>query len=281
MRALAISPPASAGRTVIVTGAGDGVARRWGASRHPARRRGRATFRFPAGPLGWRSASWASSPVPREAPPGFAGAGAAPTVRALATDAAGTVAAVTAAGDLWVAADSVAEEASDAAEEASDAAEEASDAFRMENEMSSRSSRSSRVFACVTRGQPSAAHCVAWHPFDARGVFAVAGGGARVCVYAASSQKCVATVWATDPTPARVTSLAFAPDPAPEAFPEAEDTEDRGALMLALGTADGQVRLVRLRLAAEEFSDVCRKNENENVRRARRARRRPAPSASR
>ena len=251
VRALAISPPASAGRTVIVTGAGDGVARRWGVFAPSGEAAGTRDVSLPGGTARLEIRRLGELPVPREAPPGFAGAGAAPTVRALATDAAGTVAAVTAAGDLWIAADSVAEEASDAAEEAS-----ASDAFRMENEMSSRSSRSSRVFACVTRGQPSAAHCVAWHPFDARGVFAVAGGGARVCVYAASSQKCVATVWATDPTPARVTSLAFAPDPAPEAFPEAEDTEDRGALMLALGTADGQVRLVRLRLAAEEFSDV-------------------------
>ena len=247
VRALAISPPASAGRTVIVTGAGDGVARRWGVFAPSGEAAGTRDVSLPGGTARLEIRRLDELPVPREAPPGFAGAGAAPTVRALATDAAGTVAAVTAAGDLWVAADS-------AAEEASDAAEEASDTFRMENlsERSSRSSRSSRVFACVTRGQPSAAHCVAWHPFDARGVFAVAGGGARVCVYAASLKKCIATVWATDPTPARVTSLAFAPDPAPEAFPEEEDTEDRGALMLALGTADGQVRLVRLRLAEKK-----------------------------
>ena len=239
VRALAISPPAFAGRTVIVTGAGDGVARRWrvfAGGEDAGERNERVSPRKETETGNRASLSRRISirrlselPVPREAPPGFTGAGAAPTVRALATDAAGTVAAVTAAGDLWVA------DSEDAVEDATaDATADATPAPPV-------------GFACATRGQPSAAHGAAWHPSDARGLFAVAGGGARVCVYAASSGACVATVWATDPTPARVTSVAFAPDPAPEAFPEAEDTEARGALMLALGTADGQVRLVRLR----------------------------------
>ena len=240
VRALAVTPPAFAGRTEIVAGGGDGVARRWGTF---AISDSKALEIRPLGEL----------PVPREAPPGFAGAGAAPTVRALAANAAGTVAAVTAAGDLWIAERGAKKSffGAETEETFSDA-----DARDGSNDVPSDSDGTSPVspgftMTCVTRGQPSAAHCVAWHPHDPRGVFAVAGGGARVCVYAAATKTCVATVWATDPTPARVTSVAFAPDPAPEAFPEAEDTEARGGMMLALGTADGQVRLVRLRMSDE------------------------------
>jgi microtubule-associated protein-like 6 len=242
VRALAVTPPAFAGATEIVAGGGDGVARRWGvfATQKHTISDSKALEIRPLGEL----------PVPREAPPGFAGAGAVPTVRALAADAAGTVAAVTAAGDLWVA---------ERAEKFSDADGSFDSGFRS-NDVESKDSSSEGTFpvppgfsmTCVTRGQPSAAHCVAWHPHDKRGVFAVAGGGARVCVYAAETRTCIAFVWAADPTPARVTCAAFAPDPSLEAFPEAEDTDERGGMMLALGTADGQVRLVRLRMSDEK-----------------------------
>ena len=162
------------------------------------------------------------------------------TVRAVSVDAFGMSAAVTSAGDLWL------EERSNE----TDNTLESGDSPESDELTAEPNKENNSIFKCVSRGQPAAAHCVAWHPFDNRGVFAIAGGGSRVALYSASDTKAIATVWCVDPRPAKVTCCAFSSDPTPEAFPETEDTAERGGMLLAVGTADGFVRLVRLRLDA-------------------------------
>jgi hypothetical protein len=230
IRALDVIPSAFAGRTEIVTGGGDGYARRWGLFRDrkdagvSEGTEGKA-FGVAGGGLELRALGVVE--IPREAPEGSSGRIA--TVRAVAANARGGIAAVTSVGDLWI-------------------SKTVSPAKGTEGRLPSSLHQTEArhlSFACATRGQPSAARDVAWHP--SRGLFAVAGGGSRVAVYDASAKMCVALLWAADPVPGRITACAFSPEPAPETFPEEEDTEEGGGALLALGTADGFVRLVRLR----------------------------------
>ena len=202
------------GTREIITGASGGTIRRWVVDDE-----GGVT---PAG---------APVAIPREAPGGWRAP--PPNVRAVAARE-GDVVAVTAAGDLW----SVGRDADAAADEASGAKTSES-----ESESFAFASRSPRA---LIRGQSSAAHSVAWHPTSREGIFAVAAGAARVVIRSAASRRALGAAWLVDPFPARAVAVAFSSVPAPESFPEEADTEDAGGMLLAAGTADGDVRLFRL-----------------------------------
>ena len=90
------------------------------------------------------------------------------------------------------------------------------------------------------------AHSVAWHPTSREGIFAVAAGAARVVIRSAATRRALGAAWLVDPFPARAVAVAFSSVPAPEPFPDEADTEDAGGMLLAVGTADGDVRLFRL-----------------------------------
>jgi WD40 repeat protein len=253
-------------RLTVVTGGGDGYVRRWSLF---ATEDGDTDSGAAVRSVGATRVS-GNEPISASCFGFESAVGSKTTVRAVSIDANGVAAAVTSSGDLWIEQvwkeevvdtndtregvatharqSRVGDETEEHEEDADGKNEQDATPGSPEPTKSEPTKSKSGVFACFSRGQPSAAHCVAWHPNDTRGLFAVAGGGSRVVVYSAKQKKTIAVVWAVDPAPAKITSLAFAPDPAPEKFPEQYDTEEKGGLLLALGTADGFVRLVRLRL---------------------------------
>ena len=194
------------GTREIVTGASGGVVRRWVVDDEGG-----------VAPVG------APAAIPNEAPGGWNAP--PPNVRAIAARE-GDVVAVTAAGDLW-------------------------SVVRDEGTRGSFAARTSESFAspsprALIRGQSSAAHSIAWHPTSREGIFAVAAGAARVVIRSAATRRALGAAWLVDPFPARAVAVAFSSVPAPEPFPDEADTEDAGGMLLAVGTADGDVRLFRL-----------------------------------
>jgi hypothetical protein len=122
------------------------------------------------------AASTRTAQTPTVYPPGDAAVAAAmnaapPAVAAVAATPAGDVAVVTAVGDLWL----------------------------MPRVGSPRP---------MTHGCAGPAHDVCWHP-RSEGIFAVAGGSARVMVRDARTRDAVGAAWALDPVPGKATACAF------------------------------------------------------------------------
>ena len=154
------------------------------------------------------------------------------------------------------------DEASDPAadeDEASDSAADEGEPPRAEGSPSGDPPRPLRVSlktglggapSLISAGHSGAAHDVAWHPARPDGLFAVASGSPRVVLRVADAPAAAPlAVWLADPFPAKARAVAFAP--------ETGDPDVTSEVTLAVGTEDGDVRLLRVRAprnlrAAEE-----------------------------
>ena len=267
VRALAISPPASAGRTVIVTGAGDGVARRWGVFAPSGEAAGTRDVSLPGGTARLEIRQLGELPVPREAPPGFAGAGAAPTRARSPRTRRGPSPPSPPRATCGL-----------PPTPSRRRLRRRGGGFRRRGGGFRRVSDGKRdvfavfaVFARVRVRDPRAALRRALRRVAplrrARRLRRRRRRRARLRVRRVVPEMRRDGLGDGPDTGARDVAGVRA-GPGAGGVSEAEDTEDRGALMLALGTADGQVRLVRLRLAAEEFSDVGKTKTKTYVARA-------------
>ena len=144
------------------------------------------------------------------------------------------------------------DEASDPAadeDEASDPAADESEPPRAEGSPSGDPPRPLRVSlktgpggapSLISAGHSGAAHDVAWHPARPDGLFAVASGSPRVVLRVADAPAAAPlAVWLADPFPAKARAVAFAP--------ETGDPDVTSEVTLAVGTEDGDVRLLRVR----------------------------------